>query len=280
LIGYSLDSSGDIDTIDVTSRVFSGTGSEEVNFQSAKVLKVDSKSYSIDSNCVVFTYKSDMKDTGKYDTCSLKDVETGDLTGSVAVILNEDGDVVALFIEEDNATGDDYIYGVINEKKAAKDDGGDEVSKFIGYIDGNKITYKADDVYSAKAGTFDVYKIKLDADNIITEIASMGAPTAPKYEDEDESGWINAEPEKIVDLGSDKTVITVDTNGDGKASTGDAKYTVADDAFVYEYDLDDEDFTPVKLSALKDNGKFYVRLFDTKGNDADGIATIVIFYEK
>ena len=50
LIGYSLDSSGDIDTVDVTSKQFSGTGSEEVNFQSAKVLKTGSKSYSIDSD--------------------------------------------------------------------------------------------------------------------------------------------------------------------------------------------------------------------------------------
>ncbi|HWQ78966.1 MAG TPA: S-layer homology domain-containing protein [Anaerovoracaceae bacterium] len=272
LIGYSLDSSGDIDTIDVTSKVFSGTGSEEVTFQSAKVLKVGTKSFSIDSGCVVFTYKDNIKDTGTYDIASLNDVETGKLTSPSAVILNEDGDVVAVLVDEYNTSGDDYIYGVINEKRTGKDDGGDEISRFVTYIDGTKVTYSADDVYSAKAGTFDVYKIKLDSSDIITSIESMNLGL--EYKDEDESGWINSAAEKITDLGSDKTVITT------TVGSTEYKYTVADDAVVYEYDLDDEEFAPAKLSALKDNGKFFVRLYDTKGNDADGIATLVIFYEE
>lgn len=269
LIGYSLDSNGDMDTVDVTSRIFPDG---DVNFQSSKVLKVVSgaatKSFSIDSSCVVFTYEDSMTDTGKYDVSSLKDVETGDLVSPSAVILNDDGDVVALFVEETNTSGDDYIYGVINEKKTAKDDGGEEVSKFTGFIGGTAFSYKADDTYTAKAETFDVYKIKLDANNVITEITSMNLGL--KYVDEDESGWITANAEKITDLDSDKTVITTTVD----------KYTVADDAVVYEYDLEDDEYSVSKLSALKDNGDFYVRLYDTKGDDADGIATLVIFYEQ
>lgn len=274
LIGYSLDSSGDIDTIDVTSKEFAA-GS--VTFQSSKVLRADSKSYSIDSNAVVFTYDGSKTDTGSYDIASLKDVETGVLTGAAVIILNEDDDVVALFTDEYNTSGDDYIYGVINKKTGAKDDAGDPVSKFTGYIDKALFTYKADDEYSAKAGTFDVYKIKLDSSNIITDIDPLNV----EYKFDEYSGWINSdEAELIVGLGSGKTVLTLDTNKDGKDSVGDDKYTISDEAVVYEYDLDDDEFTTSSLTSLKDNGKIYVRLFDTEGKDADGVADLVIFYEK
>ncbi len=282
LIGYSLDKNGEIDTIDVTSKVFAGS---DVTFQSSKVLKINSKSFSIDSQCVVFTYKEIMSDTGDYDVASLKDVENGTFTSPVAVILNDDGDVAALFVEETNTSGDDYVYAVINTKTTAKDSGGDKVSKFTGYIDGSKVTYLADDEYGAKAGAFDVYRIKLDSSNIITKIESLTDPdndgnqTDGKYKKDEKSGWINGSVQLIVGLGSNKTVITVDSNGDGKDSSGDEKFTVADDAVIYKYDRSDKEFEPVKLSALKDNGKMYVRLYDTKGKDADGIATVVVFYE-
>jgi len=279
LIGYSLDSSGDIDTIDVTSKVYANG---LVNFQSEKVLKVTSgagvASFSIDSAWVVFTYEDSITDTGSYDTSSLSSVENGILSSPSAIILNDDGDVVAILMDEYNATGDDYVYGVINTKKSAKDDGGDTVSKFIGYIDGAAYSYTADDEYGAKAGTFDVYKIKLDSGNVITEIYSLNQNednngNGGQYKDDDESGWINSAPELITDLNSDKTVITT------TVGTTDYKYTVADDAIVYEYDTEDEEFSISKLSALKDNEKCHVRLYDTKGNDADGIATLVIFWE-
>ena len=62
-------------------------------------------------------------------------------------------------------------------------------------------------------------------------------------------------------------------------STTTEKYTIDEDAVVYKWDDSDEEFTVSKLSALRDNGDFYVCLYDTKGEDADGIATVVIFYE-
>jgi len=283
LIGYSLDSSGDIDTVDVTSEIFDAG---DVNFQSSKVLKITSgsatDSYSIDSACVVLTYQDDMYDTSEYDVTSLDSVESGDLASPAAVILNDDGDVVALFIDEFNADSDDnYVYGVINDKSIAKDAGGDEVSKFKGLIDGTEFSYKADDKYTAVAETFDIYAIEVDSDNVITDIVSLTEDSDfGEYESDDHSGWINATMEMVVALDDDDTVITVDSNKDGKKSAGDEKYTVGDDALVYEYDLEDDEYSVSKLSALDDNGDFYVRLFDTKGDDADGIATIVIFYEK
>ncbi|HVI42209.1 MAG TPA: hypothetical protein VM577_16270, partial [Anaerovoracaceae bacterium] len=293
LVGYSLDSNGDIDTIDVSSKVFNtATDPTTVNFQSSKVLKVGNKSYSIDSACVVFTYKNNIMTTGDYDVSSLKAVESGTLASPAAVILNDGGDVVALFIDESNTdSNDDYVYGVLNDNTVAKDAGGDEVDKYKGLIDGAEFSSKADDKYGATAETFDVYAIELDADNVITDIISLtDGKDYGKYSDvtgTEHSGWINsATMQRVVALDEGDTVITVDSNAnyvDGKTyadDPADEKYTVADDAVVYEYDRENDEYSVSKLSALDDNGDFFVRLFDTKGNDADGIATIVIFYEQ
>jgi hypothetical protein len=64
--------------------------------------------------------------------------------------------------------------------------------------------------------------------------------------------------EKITDPSSDKTVITV----------ASGKYTIADDAVVYKWDADDEEFTVSKLSALRarrTDTSYYVSMYDTKG---------------
>lgn len=273
LIGYSLDSNGDIDTLDVTSKVFTG-----VNFQSKKVLKTPAGTFDIDSACVVFTYKGDMANDDDYDTCDLSDVETGDLAGKVGVLVNDDDDVVAIFLEEGvNTTDDDYIYGVVDSATKTKDASGDSVSKYKGFIDGVAFTYLADDEYKVKGGYFDLYRIDLDSKNVITEIKDIddAYPTGYAGAPNEESGYINAQPEQIVDLDDDNTVITT------KVGTTEYKYTVDDKAVVYEWDDTEKEWIGVsKLSALDDDGNFYVRLYDTKGSDADGIATVVLFYEK
>jgi hypothetical protein len=71
--------------------------------------------------------------------------------------------------------------------------------------------------------------------------------------------------ETITDLASKKTVITTDSD----------KYTVADDATVYKYDTDDKEYMVSKLSAIDEGDT--VSLYDTKGRDADGIASVVIY---
>ncbi|HVI40663.1 MAG TPA: S-layer homology domain-containing protein, partial [Anaerovoracaceae bacterium] len=72
LVGYSLDNNGDVDTLDVTA-----ISPAAVTFQSVKVLKTATSSFSIDSNAVVFTYKNDPTATGDYGVSTLADVSTG-----------------------------------------------------------------------------------------------------------------------------------------------------------------------------------------------------------
>jgi len=265
LIGYTLDANGDIEKIDDTvTRAATG----DVTFQSTKVLKVGSKSYSIDANAVVFTYSTDAATyTDSYDVVKLSEVETGTITGAAYFILNKDGKVTALFIEESNVDVDeDDEYGVFNTRRNVKNDDDKAVFKFTGYIDGTAFTKLTDDragVYNGIAGVFGLYEITIDANDVITDVDSLH----DRPWTDGDSGYV-ALDKVIASTNTDRTVIT-DTNGD--------KWTIDEDAVVYLYDADDEEFTVSKLSALKKD--YTVSLYDTKGDDADGIATVVIYFE-
>jgi len=287
LIGYSLDSDGDIDAIDNTVR----WATANTNFQSTKVLKLDGKSYSIDSDAAVFTYKGQwtvgastlgtIADPDDYDVASLSEVETGSIASTTApafYIINEDGKIAALFLEEAYVDKeDDAVYGVFNGRTSTTTDG-DKVYKYTGFIDGAAFTYKTDnqdnDVKQvgglSPVGLFGVYGITLDASDQITKIEALSySANIPSPEE----SYMIVQNKEITDLSSDKTVITVATDG---------KFTIADDAVVYKWDADDEEFEVSKLTALRATragDKYYVSLYDTKGDDADGIASVVIFYE-
>jgi len=266
LIGYTLDANGDIEKIDDT---VTSAATGDVTFQSTKVLKVGTKSYSIDANAVVFTYSTDAATyTNSYDVVKLSEVETGTITGSATYfILNKDGKVAALFIEEGNVDVDeDYEYGVFNTRRNVKNDDDKAVFKFTGYIDGTAFTKLTDDragVYNGIAGVFGLYEITIDANDVITDVDSLH----DRPWTDGDSGHV-ALNKVIASTNTDRTVIT-DINGD--------KWTIDEDAVVYLYDADDEEFTVSKLSALKKD--YTVSLYDTKGDDADGIATVVIYFE-
>ncbi|MGI6747098.1 MAG: S-layer homology domain-containing protein [Anaerovoracaceae bacterium] len=265
LIGYTLDANGDIEKIDDT---VTSAATGDVTFQSTKVLKVGTKSYSIDANAVVFTYSTDAATyTDSYDVVKLSEVETGTITGTTYFILNKDGKVAALFIEEGNVDVDeDYEYGVFNTRRNVKNDDDKAVFKFTGYIDGTAFTKLTDDragVYNGIAGVFGLYEITIDANDVITDVDSLH----DRPWTDGDSGYV-ALDKVIASTNTDRTVIT-DTKGD--------KWTIDEDAVVYLYDADDEEFTVSKLSALKKD--YTVSLYDTKGDDADGIATVVIYFE-
>jgi len=262
LIGYSLDSNGDIDTIDNTFTTDTG-----MVFKSKKVID----NLDIDSQCVVFTYNNTMDNTSSYDVATLDDIDANTtFTSPTAYILNEDGDVVALFIEDDYAnTEDDAIYGVINTRSTTKNDDGDKIYKFKGFIDGAAFTYMTDDDVNDDsaldfdlAGLFGVYAITLDSNDNITTIAELAAHTSTT-----DSKIVNAtdDAEDVTALAKDNTVIT----------TASGKYTVAEDAVVYKFDEDDTEFSVSKLSAIDEGDT--VTLYDTKGEDVDGVATVVIY---
>ena len=267
LIGYGLDSNGDIDEIDSTAVLFNQA---DVNIKSSKIITIDSKDYDIDKDAVVFTYDTGFLDPE--DVVTRDDLESGAADGDVRVIFNDDKDVIALYVNKADASAeDDAIYGVINVRKSGKNSDGDAAYKYTGYIDGASYSYMTDDdtsAFKASAGTFSVYAFTLDSSDTITKIESM-IDTGKKYvPDSDESGWL-VRDFVIGSINSDKTTVT---SADGKA-----KYGIDDDAVVYKYDADEEEFTVANLKKLQKD--YTVTLIDAKGDDADGSASIVIYQE-
>jgi len=267
LIGYGLDSNGDIDAVDLTAAKYD----TNTSFQSTKVMVVGGASKSIDSNAVVFTYAgSNNFESGDYDIANLNEVKKGSIVSSTQpafVLINEDGKVAAMLIEESFVdVDDDDLYGVFNTMLQAKT-GDDPVYRFTGFIDGTAFSYKTDKRtgFADYTKSFAVYTITVDANDVITNVAELRLTTPLASE---KSGIItpldtNVE---IESLNSDRTVIT---------AVGGAKYTIADDAVVYKYD--DDKFTVAKLSNLRKG--YEVKLYDTKGSDANGIASVVIYQE-
>ena len=266
LIGYSLNSDGQIDAVDNTVAQFAAN----TVFKSAKV--VGSKS--IDSNAVVFTYDGAYAtaDPADYGVATLADIDAGTVistaTQPAMYILNDDGKVAAMLIGSNFAdTESDAQYAVINTRTTTTTDG-DQVYKFTGFIDGKAFTYKTDDQtnggthgnYNSLSGVFGVYAVTTDASSQITKIDNMGAYSLGN------TGLVANGAATA--LGSDNTVFTIGGN----------KYVAADDAVVYKYDPNsDTKYSVSKLSAVDKNDT--VAMYDTKGDDADGIATIVIYQE-
>jgi len=270
LIGYSLNADGDIDEIDDT---FIQASAGDLYFQSTKVIiDQNTTSYSIDANAVVFTYATSTSLTSEYDTAKLSEVKKGTITGAAWFILNDDGKVAALFIEDDNVDLDtDYVYGVFNVKRNVKNSDGDPVFRFTGLIDGSsfsKLTDK-DSGFITVTGVFGVYEIEVDTNDVIKDIIDLSARNYDGTRIDAESGYI-VKDIVIKSLNGDKTVIT---------DTTDKKWTVDDDAVVYKYNPTggDEKYTVSNLSKLRPG--YTVSLYDTKGEDVDGVASVIVYME-
>jgi hypothetical protein len=279
LLGYSLDSDGQIDGLNVTSEMIA---SGDAIF-APKLLKGGSAGtgLTINSDAVVFTYDT-TTDSG-LDVCTLKDVDAGKLTGEVYYILDE-GKVAALFIEQDNADVDqDAIYGVFNKASNAKDSDDKAIYRFTGFIDGAAFNYKTNDdsndangandqsygtiaknIAAGKAN-FGVYKITLDASDLIKKVEVLEKQTT--WGSVSGSLTNTNSAATLSKLEQDNTVMTTDQG----------KFSVDDEAVVYKYSTSDKVFTVSKLSAIDNNDT--VALYDTKGDDSDGIANVVIFID-
>lgn len=260
VIGYSLDKDGEIDTVDVTQ----ANGSVEI--QSTKTLKLGTASYTIDSNAVVFTFDAAKGIAGgDYDVAKLADMKK--ITTNGSIILNEDGKVGAILLPDTAVDSkSDDVYGVVNDWTRSKN-GDDDAYRLTGLIAGSEFSKKSEDdaaKYKNAAGKFSVYAIAVDANDIITDIVDLAGTNAKATE---KSGYVVLGA--IVDsLVSNKSVI--------KDNAGNL-WTVEDDVIVYEYDKNDKEFTKSSMTKIK--AGYTVSMFDTKDDDADGVATIVIFHE-
>ena len=278
LVGYSLDSDGQLDAINASTGALGATS----KLKSSKVMNDGSRDYKVDASCVVFTYENSIANTGSYDVGKIADMDADTTLGSAvsqgAFILNDDGDVTAIFVESSLANlANNDVYGVLNKRSSTKDADGDAVYKYTGYVDGAEFNYKTDNTDSDVTrnlgnGLFGVYAITLDSSNTISKIADLDGPaSAGKTSKVLNKTWVSASTncaEVVTALDDDNTVIT----------TANGKYTADDKAKVYLYSKTDKTFTTSKLSSIGKGDT--VTLYDTKDDDYDGIATVVIYIEK
>lgn len=264
LVAYELDKDGYVDTLDTNS-----ASDALVKLQSAKVLIVGTKYLNVESDAVVFAVDGD-----DYSVGTVADVKKGvDLVDgsyvAASYILNKDGKVAALLVDEYFFEGgSDDIFAVINTVNNVKD-GDDTVDKISGLIDGKEFTKQANDDYLANAGKTSVklFAMKVNGNDVITEVAPFVAT-------DDTDSHVITTGAVVAKVSSDRTVLTFGTGAN------EVKNTIDEDAVVYEAVMKADGVTVDKyVSASLTNVKadYSVWLYDTKGDDADGIATIVIF---
>ncbi|QOX65186.1 S-layer homology domain-containing protein [Anoxybacterium hadale] len=230
--------------------------------------------YDIEDDVVVFTYTGSDPGNGDndYGVGKIKSVKSsinGDASDFPFIIyLNEDEKIAAMLISESFIVDEEEseVYGVFNTRERIKADGV-TVYSFTGFIDGAPFTKNTNNTgaeFNGRAGVFGVYKITVDVNDVIKGVTALDA--APVISGVKTSGIVAAN-KAVSYIYSDAAVI----------QAGSVGYIIADNAVVYKYNADKGTFSVDRLSNLSKG--CIVSLYDTKGADADGISTVVIYME-
>lgn len=282
LIGYDVDKSGDIIKLDYSA----AKPMKDIVLQSTKVLKIGPNKYlDIDKDVVVFSYSGTTmtKDTD-YDLSSIKDVDTNKDLNTVSgtavqvqYIQNDDGDVVALFVNDEFTSGsNDNVYAVINSVTKTKD-GSDDVQKVVGLAGGKDYTAITDDdddiVYSSNADKIGLYVFEPNGSGNIKVAKQLDYEGYYKNDGKKDSEQCLVKAGLVNDINSDKDVFTIGNN----------KFSADSKAIVYKAVMKSDNkkvdkYEVAKLGNIKKNS--LVWMYDVKtGDDHDGIANVIIFQE-
>lgn len=272
LIGYSLDKDGVVDAIFPDSEDDPAedyvTVAATATLASKRVLKIADGTPEgvgqvvIDSDVVVFTVDED----GDYAVTDIANI-TDDPMEDVMYLVR-DGEIVAMLIDEEYATGKDEIYAVFNENtngtnwKKAYNNVDEKAFELGGFINGVKTAtiFTSDDSDSKldeleKATAAAAYKVKIDADGNISDLEYLN----------DAEGFYSFEyTGDPVNSGTYKNYIKDNTNG--------GVYAIAEDAQFYEYD--DGDYSKYN-GRIEDGAMVYI--FDA---DDDVSAYEIVIIER
>ncbi len=276
LVGYSLDKDGVIDKFEGPSHTSS------VAFVNNKQMAVTAggayTTVKIDSDVVVFTVNG-VGTTTDLDVSKIADVDKWDTSKASAtqfhdtvVLLNSDGDVVAVIVDEDYVTGaSEDQYAVIDSVSAAAPNG-DKVQQLTGFIDGTKMgdvytsgKSTADDALTdVEAGTVNVYKIKYNAEGEISNIKSVAANGGTVIGNATTAYAYGAAGLQYVADGVLKVAATTSL---GAVTT----YALADDVVVYgvEFDNGDIDEYSKYSGSIKAGTQLWLFNVDDDDNEYD-----------
>ena len=278
LLAYGIGKDGSNWSIDDSDETVLSFASEDIIIDRADgmTLTDGNNTYEIADDVAVFTYSGSDPGAADYYKVSTIDLVKSSIKANATIAdfpfiiyFNEEEKVVAILINEGFLVDEDgeEVYGVFNTRSITTA-GGNSVYEFTGLIDGALFTKNTDDrdvEFNGNAGVFGVYKITVDANDVITGVAALDS--APVTSGTKASGIVAAN-KVISDINSsDRTVTT----------TGFEKYSIADNAVVYTFNVDSAEFALSEFSELREG--YTLSLYDTKGADADGIASLVIYIE-
>ena len=193
--------------------------------------------------------------------------------GAFQYVTDKDGVIKAMIVNKDFTTAKESntFYGVINSFTSVMS-GTTQVQKLSG-LNGatSKFEYLTDgtavlDGTEDDAG--DVVKFKLSSDGkTLIEVSALSTTfnSANKYS----QGIIKNVT--VAAVNTDRTVLTATT------TTG-VKYTVAADALVYKMTVNTDNTFSYEVGSLTNiNVADTIWLYDTKGTDVNGTATVVVY---
>ncbi len=178
LMGYELNNSGDIDTIDLQTITCSAA-----TLASISVLNTNVSNYVVEKDCSVFSLDAS---SGDYRITTIDKIKTGVsliVGGSAQIILDDSGHVTAMIIN-DIAYGrsDDDIYAVFDKVTDAIDEDENEVQHLIGFANGESLDAYTDDsnvISGFTNTTIGAYQIEVDSDGLIISVTGLTPDVLP-----------------------------------------------------------------------------------------------------
>lgn len=268
LVGYSLNADGKVDAINVSGTALSG-----------EVLTTDvifNGTLRVSDDVIVYSVSDGGIDL-EVEVVSISEVVKGIALTSGAFFTDSDNVVVALVVDYTcvDTTEDDATLAVFNTKTEVKNSDDKKVNKLTGFVDGisyTGLTKSKTVAANATAGSFFLYDLTIDSNDVITSIARVGAATTANVK---QLGVTTGAAVTTSGIASDKAYISL---VGGTA----AKVTLAnvDTLTVYKYDPVTEKFS---VGSLRDIGRGdWVKLYDVgaAAADRDNKADIIIYQDK
>lgn len=273
IVTFSLDKNGKIDDIELAKidKTVTGKVSKDGSLIGKTVIK---------KNVVVFV--ANMKADGSVDDYSVgkisdidtdKKFESGDLT----VVFDGkkfDGSDIAVILVKDGDTGNaDDSYGIIKVSDIAGTDAdGDDATLFDVIVDGKLMEDVVTDLSKgeldladdavASGSAVELLKIAINADGVITKVEAHGLKAADDEYVAATSDIVTKVSGRVITVAADKDA--TDTNS----------YRIADDAVIYVWDTEDEEWTiKTSLSSLRN---LHVSLYDTD-DDTTGFDVVMAY---
>ena len=255
IVTFSLNKSGEIDDLEEQAvNPTNGKLADDGSVFGKTVVK---------NSVVVF-----VDDDGDYSLGDIADINTDDAITVGAV--TKDGEIAVIVVDADDLGNSDESYGIVKVSDIAGEDAdGDDATLFDVIVDGRVLTDVITDLTAAEralannavtsGAAVELLKISIDADGVITKLEAHGLNAG-------DNEYVAATTATVTKISG--RVITVSND------SGSDSYRIADNAYIYVWDTDDEEWTvKTSLSSIRNCS---VSLYDTD-DDTTGFDVVMAY---